>query len=276
VSTGLAAALAGCLAVLAWLLLPPVLAARRRRKLVERSLSAAERALLAGTWPGYSRVPGNLAPQLDALTAVFLGEKEFIGCGGLVVTPAMRLSIAAQACLLELGHGRRPYEDLRSVLVYPSQFVVPDRWQDADGIVTEEELVLAGQAWDVGRILLSWKDIEDAGRDGEAYNVVIHEFAHYLDLEDGEADGIPRLGSPAARGRWAGVLRAEFGRVQRAVERGEKSFLDEYAAEDEAEFFAVASEAFFERPLDFVSRMPGLYGELRAYYGLDPAAWPAR
>jgi Mlc titration factor MtfA (ptsG expression regulator) len=159
------------------------------------------------------------------------------------------------------------------VLVYPSQFIVPDRWHDEDGVVTEEELVLSGQAWDVSRILLSWEDVAQSGHRDGADNVVIHEFAHYLDLEDGESDGVPPLPSAAARERWSRILRAEFERVQDEVERGADPFLDEYAAHDEAEFFAVASEAFFEQPREFATRMPAMYAELRGFYRLDPAAW---
>jgi Mlc titration factor MtfA (ptsG expression regulator) len=273
-STAFAIVLTGCLLVLAWLIGAPLLAAKRRGVLAARALEEAERALLSRTWPGYGRVPRALQPRLDALTAVFLGEKEFVGCGGLEVTPAMRIAVAAQACLLVLGHEGRAYEALRSVLIYPSQFVVPDLWHDEDGVVTEEELVLSGQAWDISRILLSWEDITEAGSGGGAYNVVIHEFAHYLDLEAGGADGAPHLDSAAARRRWAEVLGAEFVRLQDAVTRGRKHFLDEYGAHDEAEFFAVASEAFFEQPREFSRSLPLLYGELRSFYRLDPAAWP--
>ena len=273
-STAFAIVLGGFMLVLAWLIGEPLLAARRRGALASRALDSAERALLSRTWPGYARVSPGLVPRLDALTAVFLGEKEFVGCGGLEVTPAMRLAVAAQACLLVLGHEGRAYESLRSVLVYPSPFVVPDRWHDEDGVVTEEELVLSGQAWDVSRILLSWEDIMEAGSGDDAYNVVIHEFAHYLDLEAGGADGTPRLDTAEARQRWAEVLGAEFGRLQDAVTRGDRHFLDEYGAHDEAEFFAVASEAFFEQPREFSRSVPLLYGELRSFYRLDPAAWP--
>ena len=272
-SAALVIALIGCVAVLAWLVGRPMLAARRRAALAARGLSSDQQALLVRAWPGYARVPRELRPRLDALTAVFLGDKEYVACGGLGLTAEMRLAIAAQACLLVLGQDRRPYESLRAVLVYPSEFVVPDRWHDEDGVVTEEELVLSGQAWDLSRILLSWEDVAQAGAGESAGNVVIHEFAHYLDLEDGESDGIPPLGSAAARRRWIDVLRAEFGRVQADVARGAESFLDDYAAHDEAEFFAVASEAFFERSREFARRMPALYAQLCGFYRLDPAAW---
>jgi Mlc titration factor MtfA (ptsG expression regulator) len=272
-SAALAVAIAGCILVLAWLVGGPILAARRRARAAARGLSADQRSRLSRAWPGYARLPSALKPRLDALVAVFLEEKEYVACGGITLTGAMRLSIAAQACLLVLGQDRRPYESLRAVLVYPSRFIVRDRWHDEDGVVTEEELVLSGQSWDVSRILLSWEDVAQSGHGDGADNVVIHEFAHYLDLEDGESDGIPPLASAAARERWIRVLRAGFERVQDAVERGEAGFLDEYAAHDEAEFFAVASEAFFEKPREFAARMPALYAELRGYYRLDPAAW---
>jgi Mlc titration factor MtfA (ptsG expression regulator) len=270
VNTGIAIALAGGLAVLAWILLPPVFAARRRRQLIERSLSAAERALLAEYWPGYARVPPALAPKLDALTAVFAAEKEFVGCGGLAVTPPMRLAIAAQACLLAIGHDRLPYEALRSVLVYPSQFVVPGEWHDEHGVVTEESRVLAGESWDVSRVILSWEDVDSRGAPGEAYNVVIHEFAHYLDHESG---GAPWIEASSARLRWQRLLDDELERLRAQADDGQRGFLDSYATEDRGELFAVASEAFFEEPALFARELPGLYRALCGVYRLDPAAW---
>lgn len=269
-STGFAIVLAGGLAVLAWILLPPMLAARRRKELAERSLSAAERALLAEYWPGYARVPPALAPRLDALTAVFAAEKDFIGCDGIVVTPAMRLAIAAQACQLALGHEGPPYESLRSVLVYPSQFVVPGEWHDEDGVVTEESRVLAGESWDVSRVILSWEDVDSRGAPGEAYNVVFHEFAHYLDHESG---GAPWIEGGGARQRWIQLLDGELERLREQAEAGEHSFLDPYAAEDRGEFFAVASEAFFEEPALFARELPALYRAFAGVYRLDPSSW---
>lgn len=269
-SGGIAIALAGCLAVLAWILLPPLFAARRRRQLAAQSLSATDRALLADYWPGYARVPHELKPRLDALTAVFAAENEFVGCGGLEVTPAMKLAISAQACLLASGHDRPPYESLRSVLVYPAQFVVPGEWEDEHGVVTDESRVLAGESWDVSRVILSWEDVDSRGAPGEAYNVVFHEFAHYLDHE---WDGAPWVAGGDARRRWMQLLDTELERLRAQAEAGEPTFLDPYAAEDRGEFFAVASEAFFEEPELFARELPALYRALRDVYRLDPAAW---
>lgn len=269
-TAGFATALAACLAVLAWILLPPILAARRRGQLIARSLSAAERASLAEYWPGYARVPPALAPRLDALATVFAAEKDFVGCGGLTVTPPMRLAIAAQACLLAIGQDRPPYESLRSVLVYPSQFVVPGEWQDEHGIVTEESRTLAGESWDVSRVILSWEDVDSRGPPGEAYNVVFHEFAHYLDHE---WEGAPWIADGDARLRWMQLLDTELERLRAQADSGERTFLDPYAAQDRGEFFAVASEAFFEEPALFARELPALYRAFRDVYRLDPAAW---
>ena len=269
-STGFTFVLAGGLVMLAWIILPPMLAARRRGKLVEQSLSGAERAMLAEYWPCYSRVPASLVPKLDALTVVFAAEKDFVGCGGLTVTPPMRLAIAAQACLLAVGHEGPPYESLRSVLVYPSQFVVPGEWHDEDGIVTEESRVLAGESWDVSRVILSWEDVDSRGAPGEAYNVVFHEFAHYLDHESG---GAPWIEGDDAKRRWTRLLDEELERLRAQAEAGVRSFLDPYAAEDRGEFFAVASEAFFEEPALFARELQVLYRALSEIYRLDPATW---
>jgi Mlc titration factor MtfA (ptsG expression regulator) len=268
--SGIAAALAAGLAVIAWILLPPAFAARRRRRLAARSLDAAQRAMLAEWWPGYLQVSPALAPKLDAMTAVFAAEKEFVGCGGLAVTPPMRLVIAAQACLLALGRDSVPYGSLRAVLVYPSQFVVPGEWQDEHGIVTDEPRVLSGESWDVSRVILSWEDVDSRGPPGEAYNVVIHEFAHYLDHEWG---GAPWVTGGDARRRWMRLLDDELERLRARADAGERTFLDPYATQDRGEFFAVASEAFFEEPALFARGLPMLYRAYADLYRLDPAAW---
>jgi hypothetical protein len=270
VTPDLAIVLAGCLAVLAWIVGRPIVAARRRRALAAHSLTADERRALEAWLPFARGLPAELRDRLERLTAVFVGEKHFTGCGGLAVTPEMRVAIAAQACLLVLGRNTHVYDRLHSVLVYPSQFVVPGEWHDEDGVVTEESRVLAGEAWDVSRVILSWEDVNSRGAPGEAYNVVIHEFAHYLDHESG---GAPWIAGSGARRRWFRLLDEELERLRAQAEAGERSFLDHYATQDRGEFFAVASEAFFEEPAAFARELPALHRALSDVYRLDPAAW---
>ncbi|HXV41041.1 MAG TPA: M90 family metallopeptidase [Steroidobacteraceae bacterium] len=269
-TAGWALALAAGIAVLAWIVGAPLLAARRRRALAARSLMDEERRALEAWLPFVRDLPAGLRDRLERLTAIFVGEKQFIGCGGLAVTPEMKVAIAAQACLLVLGRNTHVYDRLRSVLVYPSQFVVPGEWHDEDGVVTEESRVLAGESWDVSRVILSWEDVDSRGAPGEAYNVVIHEFAHYLDHESG---GAPWIAGAGARRRWFRLLDQELERLRAQAESGERTFLDPYAAEDRGEFFAVASEAFFEEPAAFARERPALYRALADVYRLDPAGW---
>jgi len=270
VSAGWAIALAAGIAILAWLLAVPMLAARRRRAFAARPLAPREQRAFAN-WLGWLRgLPPDLRARLERLTAVFLGEKGFVGCGGLAVTAEIRVAIAAQACLLVLGRDGHVYDRLRSVLVYPSQFLVPGEWEDEHGVVTAESRVLAGESWDVSRVILSWEDVDSRGAPGEAYNVVIHEFAHYLDHESG---GAPWIAGEQERRRWFNLLDAELEQLRAQAESGTRTFLDPYAAEDRGEFFAVASEAFFEEPAGFARELPALYCALVGIYRLDPAGW---
>lgn len=224
--------------------------------------------------PLYARLPRNLRERLDGLINQFVAEKEFVGCQGLAITQEMRLAITAQACLLVLNRAPSVYDALYSVLVYPAAFIARDERRDEAGVVHEREQVLAGQAWDTHRIILSWEDVQaSAAGPNDGFNVVYHEFAHYLDAEAGEVNGAPLLGDAGHYERWARVMNAEFSRLRSAAARGEATLLDPYAAQDEAEFFAVATEVFFERPDDMRREHPELYTELGAYYRLDPAAW---
>ncbi|MBM4219802.1 MAG: zinc-dependent peptidase [Gammaproteobacteria bacterium] len=204
----------------------------------------------------YESARAPLLAALASLNQVLLGKDREV-----------RLALA---CLLALGRDRTPYESLRSVLVYPSQFVVPGEWHDEHGVVTEESRVLAGESWDVSRVILSWEDVDSRGAPGEAYNVAVHEFAHYLDHEWG---GAPWIEGSDAQRRWVQLLDVELERLRAQADAGARTFLDPYAAEDRGEFFAVASEAFFEEPALFARELPALYLGLADLYRLDPAAW---
>ncbi len=254
--------------VLGWIVGAPLAKRRRRSRLLASPLPGAERAALARTRT-WRRLPPELRPRLAARVRVFLAEREFVGCGGLTVTDAMRVGIAAQACLLILNRSEHVFDELRAILVYPDEFVVRDDVEE-HGVITERERALAGQSWDTSRIILSWRDVQDAG---DGYNVVIHEFAHYLDLEEGAANGAPLLDAPRDYARWAGVMQQAFDELAARAAAGEDTLLDPYGIEDEAEFFAVASETFFELPRALKLEHPELYAELAGYYRLDPAQW---
>lgn len=254
--------------VLAWLLAAPLWRARRRAQHMARPLAPTAISAVDRNVPAARRMPPGLRARLEALMGAFLAEKEFVGCNGLVVTDEMRATIAALASLLVLGR-RGHYDELHSILLYPTAFWVEDEVEDEAGVVERRRRVLSGEAWQSSRIILSWDDVLEAAREpGSGYNVALHEFAHYLD-----AEGLGLAGSDRPLADWADDLAAEFESLLDAVDRGDDTFLDPYAAEDEGEFFAVASEDFFERPAGLRSEHPRLYALLREFYALDPAAW---
>jgi Mlc titration factor MtfA (ptsG expression regulator) len=272
VSAAIAAILAVALAVLAALLVPPLLRRHRRQRAFDQPLPAAIADALARNVPVTRRLPRALARRLDGLVLSFLAEKAFVGCNGLAITDEIRATIAAQACLLLLGR-RGLYDELRSILVYPGTFWVEDEVHDDDGLVTHRRRELSGEAWDSQRIILSWEDVaQTSAAPADGYNVVLHEFAHYLDAEG-------RGLAPAAHGAvrplhaWHAELLAEYDALRAAVDEDEPTFLDPYAAEDEVEFFAVASEEFIECAAELRAAHPRLYALLREFYGIDPADW---
>ena len=206
---------------------------------------------------------------LKALCETFLAEKEFSGAHGLPLTDALCVAIAAQACLPILHLGLEAYRDWVGIVVYPDEFVVARQIEDEDGIVHEFDDVLAGEAWSGGPVVISWRD---AATDRGDYNVVIHEFAHKLDMQNGEADGVPALPPDLSRQHWEEVLFAAYDDFCARVDGAEDTRLDPYAAEHPAEFFAVISEAFFGAPALVAADYPALYALLQRYYRQDPLA----
>lgn len=255
-------------AVLAWLVGAPLWRARRRAAIMAGPLPTGALDAIDRNVPAVRRLPPELRARLESLLAVFIAEKEFIGCNGLVITDEMRATVAAMAGLLVLGR-RGHYDQLHSVLVYPTAFWVEDEVEDEAGVVEKRRRVLSGEAWESSRIILSWEDVLEAARHpGEGYNVALHEFAHYLD-----AEGLGLGAGERTVAEWADDFAGEFEALLDAVDRGAYTFLDPYAAEDEAEFFAVATEDFFERPKELLEAHPRLYELLAEFYALDPAAW---
>ena len=206
-------------------------------------------------------------PKLRELALLFLAEKDLVGAHQLEVTDVMRVSIAAQACLPILELGLDWYAGWHGVVVYPGDFRVRRREIDEDGVVHEWEDDLAGEAMPGGPVVLSW----DAAAHDPAINVVIHEFAHKLDMLNGEADGVPPLHAGMDRRAWLAVFEEAYDGFCDAVERGKDTWLDPYAAEHPSEFFAVVSEAFFREPRETKRRYPDVYDQLVLFYRQNPA-----
>jgi Mlc titration factor MtfA (ptsG expression regulator) len=230
-------------------------------------------AILEKDVPIYARLTEIDKAELRGLIQVFLAEKVFEGCGGLEVTDEIKVTIAAQACMLLLRRETDVYPKLITILVYPSAFVSNMPRHGPHGVVSEGPLGLLGEAWNSGVVVLSWDDVKQGAADvRDGHNVVFHEFAHQLDQEDGSADGAPVLPGRNLYSAWARVLGEEYNELRKVAETGKKSVLDTYGATEPAEFFAVATEAFFEKPVQLKKKHPELYEELKIYYGQDPEA----
>ncbi len=257
-----------------WLLGQPWLSARRRERLREQAFPAAWRKILRRRVPLLRRLPADLQIELKRQIQVFVAEKAFIGCDGLRVNDEMRVTIAAQACLLTLNRPGQHYPALREILVYPGSFVVEREHTDGIGVAHHARQVLAGESWDHGQVVLSWHDtLEGAAVPDDGQNVVIHEFAHQLDQETGAANGAPMLEKRAHYTRWSQVLGAEFRRLKGTIALQQASLFSDYGASDPAEFFAVISEVFFEQPERMADEHPELYQQLALFYRLDPLNW---
>ncbi|HEX6751303.1 MAG TPA: M90 family metallopeptidase [Longimicrobium sp.] len=242
---------------------------RRRDEIRDRPFPEEWLAIVERNVAMYHRLSFHDRQELLRKVLVFLEEKNFEGCGGLEMTDEIRVTVAAQACIPILRFEDHYYPRLRSILVYPDTFVA--RRTRRDGWVEHEDHeAMLGEAWADGAVVLSWASVESDLRDaGDARNVVVHEFAHQLDAEDGAHDGTPPLPF-RAYGPWVRILSAEYLELREG--RG-PHVLDDYGAKNEAEFFAVASETFFERPEKLLREHPELYAELCQYYRQDPAAW---
>lgn len=212
--------------------------------------------------------------ELRRLTSLFLDRKEFSAAGGLRLTDAIVVSIAAQAVLPVLKLGLARYDGFVGIVVHPDQVVARRNVQDDDGLVHEYDETLAGEAVQGGPVMLSWRDVREAGRPGATgYNVVVHEFVHVLDLADGASDGVPLLPPGLARSDWLSVLEPQFESFAQRTEAQEDTALDPYGATGIDEFFAVASESFFVNPHGLAAEHAPLYALLSRLFGQDPRAF---
>jgi len=209
--------------------------------------------------------------RLRELTILFLHEKSIHGAGGMAVRDEVRVAIAVQACILILNLDLDYFRGWVEVIVYPDEFVAEYEYVDEAGVSHRVEEPMTGESWERGPVILSWADAQQAGR-GSGYNVVIHEFAHKLDMLNGEPNGFPPLHTGMQRTQWAGTFSAAYEDFCRKVDGGYELEIDEYAAESPAEFFAVMSEAFFECPALVRALYPDVYTQLTLFYRQDPAA----
>ena len=251
---------------------------RRRQRLLAERFPSDWLEILSRNVPYYAWLSSAKQQQLRDDLRLFIAERQWVGCAGLEVTDEMRVTIAAQACLLPLGiQPTYHYERIKSVLVYPGPYRHPPRkWNHSAGGIVSEGQVILGEAWHRSPIVLSWQSVLDGIADPhDGDNVVFHEFAHHLDGLDGDVDGTPPLESREQYLAWDAVVPVEYNRLVQAVRAGAPSFLREYGATNRAEFFAVATENFFERGPEMLHELPQLYGVLRGFYRQDTAKWPA-
>jgi len=247
---------------------------KRRSELREKPAPDGWKAILTERAPLLSRVPAVDLDELFGHIQVFLSEKKFEGCQGFEITDEVRVTIAAQACLLLLHRDTDYFPATETIMVYPDEFEVEVEEAEDDWIVTEYTEDRSGESWDYGPIVLSWRDVLESARvDADGYNVVIHEFSHQLDLENGEIDGVPKLPDPAAYAKWKENFTLAYEAHCDAVDRGSSTELDEYGSDSPHEFFSVVVEAFFETPQSLQRLHPGVYNLLAEYFEQDPLTW---
>ena len=222
----------------------------------------------------YKNLPMELRLQLRRMIKQFLHQKHFSGAGGLEITDEIRVTIAAEACMLLLNRNSGVYPALRYIIVYPAAFVVDRPGTIAGGVVSTGRKGVLGESWINGKVILACDDVLRCSTnfvDGQ--NFVLHEFAHQLDSESGSTNGAPVLAGNNCLRTWATTLSAEFEELQRDAWKGRRSLLDHYGATNPAEFFAVATETFFEKPRQMAKHHAELFEVLKCYYRVDPREW---
>jgi len=254
-------------------LLKPAIKRYYTRKVFNKEFPPAWLEYLYTRIPLYQRLPTHLQRELQGHINVFIADKEFIGCEDLVITDEIRVTIAAQACILLLNRPSQYYPTLKTIIVYPSAYIA--KTIEQDGPLEETDLqVRLGESWLNGPVVLSWDHAKHGASDiYDAKNVVLHEFAHQLDGEDGSCDGVPALSAHSNYVSWARVCSKQYSKLVKDVERGTPTTIDAYGATNPAEFFAVVTETFFEKPLQLKKKHPALYQHMQGYYKVDPIEW---
>ena len=248
-------------------------AERRRRRIRKEPFPPEWIAMLERNVAVYALLTEDEQTRLREDLHILIEEKNWEGCNGQAMSDEIKITIAAQAALLTLNREHEHYPNVESILVYPGLYHVHDKQRDASGVVQNAITGRLGEAWGQGPVILSWFDAIKGGSNGEdGRNVVYHEFAHKLDMRDGDANGAPLLEDDAQVAEWADVMEVEYAHHVAQVEKGHSTLIDPYGTTNAAEFFAVTTECFFEKPTQMQHQHPRLYHVLRGYYRQDPAA----
>jgi len=260
--------------VLAFVFVKRAFRNRKLKQLADMPFPAEWENIIERNVSLYRHLPDALREQLHNDIKIFIAEKHFEGLGGLEITDEIKVTIAAEASLLLLNRKNSDYPGLSSILVYPSAYVAKQNIPVGGGVYLEEQSVRLGESWQHGSVVLAWDNVKQgAVNSQDGHNVVLHEFAHQLDQEEGASDGTPLLEKRSSYATWARIMSKEYEQLRSNIEHHKKSVMDNYGATNPAEFFAVATETFFEKPKQLQNKAPDLYAELKDFYKVDPIEW---
>ena len=248
----------------------------RRNRIANQQFPDEWLRIIETNVPFYNRLPLEDKTELQRHILIFIAEKRFEGCGKLKITDEIKITIAAQACMLLLHRKTDYYPGLSSILVYPSAFIASRTKNLPSGVVVEALEVLLGESWAQGSIVLSWDDVKHGVSDiNDGQNVVFHEFAHQIDSSGGKGDSTAVLNNRSRYIAWARVLQKDYEKLRHAKAQHQPTLLNKYGATNPAEFFAVVTEFFFEKPRELKETHPELYNELKQFYQQDPVDYLA-
>ncbi|KKN31078.1 hypothetical protein LCGC14_0827590 [marine sediment metagenome] len=245
-----------------------------RSKYKDFALNSQQKDILLRCMPIYKKMTDADRDKLERHITWFLNEKRFVGCDGLRLTSAMKLIVAADACVLVLNKPWPLYRNVKEILLYPSAYYAPQSTRDSAGLVSYHNTVRLGESWPGGTLVLSWHDVLEGNRlPSDGHNLVFHEFAHQLDQETGKTTGTPILKSSADYKEWGRVFSRAFTQLKSHVAYSMPHVIHSYGATNEAEFFAVLTETFLEKPAELRRYDPEIYSMLVNYYQFDPIVW---
>jgi Mlc titration factor MtfA (ptsG expression regulator) len=245
-----------------------------QQKYKNKQLNSQQKAILLRCMPIYLKMTDADRSKLESHIIWFLNEKRFLGRDGLILTSAMKLIVAADACLLVLNKPWPLYPNVKDVLLYPSAYYAPQSRKDSAGLVSFHNTVRQGESWPGGTLVLSWHDVLEGNRlPSDGHNLVFHEFAHQLDQQTGKTTGTPQLSNKAQYNLWAKVFSRAFNQLKTHIAYNMPHVIHSYGATNEAEFFAVITETFIEKPQALRQYDPEIYALLVDYYEFDPIVW---